>query len=404
MSFESFLALRYLKTRNHSRFLSFMTMVAIGSVAIGTAGLILTYTILHGFERELRNTIIGFSSHIHVGTFRNQLAPYDPAQITLLNSVENVSASSPFLQREAIVITRDHIDGVVVKGLVSRTDVSSLKNRIVQGRYALERKDGLPSVILGKRLADKLALSVGDKLVLLGVTNMQDITSAPKVQCRISALYETGMAEYFDDLFVFVSLETSGKLFALHGKINGYDVLAHNTDALDRTTEHIQKALGYPFDPRTVFDIYRNIFVWIDLQKELIPVVVGSLILISVFNIIATLLLVVIEKTQDVGILKALGARQRSIRRVFLLQGLAIGVIGVLIGSVLAFAFSAAQQRFEFFSLPEDIYYMKTVPILLSWEVFALVGSFALVLSVLSSMIPAWLAARMNPIHSIRFH
>jgi lipoprotein-releasing system permease protein len=132
--------------------------------------------------------------------------------------------------------------------------------------------------------------------------------------------------------------------------------------------------------------------------------VVGSLIVISVFNVIATLLLFVIEKTQYIGILLAMGASRRHIRRIFVLQGLAIGVIGAVAGGVIAFAFTFAQQELQFFSLPQDVYFMTTVPIYMRWEVFAGVGVTGVLLAFLSSFIPAALAARLNPIRSIRFH
>jgi lipoprotein-releasing system permease protein len=144
--------------------------------------------------------------------------------------------------------------------------------------------------------------------------------------------------------------------------------------------------------------------VWIDLQQQLIPIVVGSLIVISVFNVIATLLLFVIEKTQYIGILLAMGASRRHIRRIFVMQGLAIGVIGSALGAGLAFAFSLAQQELRFFSLPQDVYFMTTVPIHMSIEVFAGVAAAGIALAFVSSFIPAWLASRLNPIRSIRFH
>jgi lipoprotein-releasing system permease protein len=328
----------------------------------------------------------------------------DAARTTRLRSTPNVQAASPFLQREAVVLTRDGIDGVLVKGVRPDADISQIRGRIVEGGYALGDSAGVPRAVIGKRLADKLGLKLHDKFVLVGITDVTNALDAPKVQCRISGLYETGMAEYFDDLYVFTSLPAAQKLFAAPGGINGYDVLCDSVQAATETSERIRGALGYPFDPRTVFEIYRNLFVWIDLQQELIPVVVGSLIIIAAFNIIATLLLFVIEKTSDIGILIALGASKRSIRRIFLFQGLAVGAVGALLGSALAYALCAAQQHWQFFRLPQDVYYMSTVPIHLSWEVFLIPSLAAIALTFVSSFVPAWLGARLNPVTSIRFH
>jgi lipoprotein-releasing system permease protein len=381
-----------------------MTVVAIGSVAIGTAALIITFTILDGFERELRTNLIGFSAHVQVGVFRNEAVDESAETLARLRRVKNVRHAGPYLEREAMVITRDDIEGVRIKGLDSLSDLSRIRDRIVAGTYALNPVDGRHSIVIGKRLADKLNLGVGDKMLLLGVTDFSNLYDAPKVQCIIRGVYETGMAEYLDDIYVFTALETAQRIFGLEGKINGYDVLCHEVEQVHETVDRIQNDIGYPFDPRSIFALYRHLFVWIDLQQQLIPMVVGSLIVISVFNVIATLLLFVIEKTQYIGILLAMGASRRHIRRIFVLQGLAIGVIGAVAGGVIAFAFTFAQQELQFFSLPQDVYFMTTVPIYMRWEVFAGVGVTGVLLAFLSSFIPAALAARLNPIRSIRFH
>ncbi len=404
MSFESFIALRYLRKRNLSRFLSFMTMVAIGSVAIGTAALIITYTILDGFERELRSNLIGFSAHIRVGVFRSDVVEENPGTRHSLEALENVRGAGPFLEREAMVITRDDIEGVRVKGLDSLADLSRIRDKLVDGTYNLNPVDGRPSILIGKRLADKLNIGVGDRMLLLGVTDFSNLAAAPKVQCVVRGIYETGMAEYLDDVYVFTALATAQKVFALPGRISGYDVLCKDVDQVAETVDLIQARIGYPYDPRSVFTLYNHLFVWIDLQQQLIPIVVGSLIVISVFNVIATLLLFVIEKTQYIGIMLAMGASRRHVRRIFVLQGLAIGVIGSGIGALVAFVFSFAQQELRFFSLPQDVYFMTTVPIHMSVEVFAGVVGAGIVLAFVSSFVPAWLAARLNPIRSIRFH
>lgn len=381
-----------------------MTAVAVGSVAIGTAALIIAFTILDGFERELRSNLIGFSAHVQVGVFRNDVVKNDPSTLRELRGVRNVADAGPFLEREAIVIAGDRIEGVRVKGLDSTRDLSRMRGKIVAGSYALNPVDGRHSIVIGKRLADKLNLAVGDRMLLLGVTDFTDVYNAPKVQCTIRGIYETGLAEYLDDVYVFTALGTAQRVFGLPERINGYDVLCADVSKVEATVDRIQEEIGYPFDPRSVFSIYHHLFVWIDLQQKLIPIVVGSLIVISVFNVIATLLLFVIEKTQYIGILLAMGASRRHVRRIFLMQGLFIGAAGALIGSGIAFAFSFAQQELQFFSLPQDVYFMTTVPIHMSVVVFVGVAAAGVLLALLSSLIPAALAARLDPIRSIRFH
>jgi lipoprotein-releasing system permease protein len=404
VQFESFVALRFLKRQSVSRFLSFMTSVAIGSVAIGTAALIITFTILDGFERELRTNIVGFSAHIQVGTFRNQIVNDEAGETRLrIERTAGVARVGEYLQSEAVVIAGDNIDGVKLKGLAPQRDVTFLRDRIVEGRYDITDSAGMPSLIIGRRLAVKFGLKPGDKCVLLGVGDINDLMNSTKMQFVVRGIYETGMAEYFDDVFFFTSIQAAQQLFASPGSVNGYDVMCGNTEEIESTTDRIQAELGYPFDPRSVFAIYANFFVWVDLQRELIPVVVGSLVIIAVFNIMSTLLLFVIEKTQAIGVLLSLGATRKAIRRMFVLQGIFIGLIGSLIGAGLAFMLCFAQQEFRFFSLPQDVYYMTTVPIHMTVPVFGLVIAGALALTFICSFVPAWLGSRVHPITSIRF-
>jgi len=401
MGFSAQVASRSMRARSLSRFLSFMTMTAVGSVAVGTAALIITFCILDGFERELRSVITGVSGHIQVGTFGNAVVAEDHARLERLKAVGGVTSASPFLQREAVVITRDDIDGVLVKGV---TEAGGLQRRIKQGVWQWRHPDRRPSVVMGERLAQRLGLGVGDRILLLGMKEPEDALAAPKVQCVIRGLYETGMAEYFDDLMIFTSIQTAQRLFDSPAVLNGYDVRCSDPADVNAVAGRAAVALGYPFDVRSVFDIYRNLFVWIDLQKDLVPIVVGSLILISAFNVISTLLLFVIEKTSSIGILLALGASRRSIRGIYLFQGAIVGLAGAALGSLAALGLLAAQAEFRFFSLPPDVYYMTTVPIRLSVESFAIPMLAATALSILSATAPAWLASRLNPVASIRFH
>jgi lipoprotein-releasing system permease protein len=403
MRFELYLALRSLRARVLSRFLSFMTLVAVGSVAVGVAALIIAFTVLDGFERELRENLIGFSAHIQMGVFRDAVLEPSSATERRIAAVPNVARLSPYLEREAVALTRGNLEGVRVKGLDADHDISRLRDRMVGGRYMLRPADGRPSVVIGRRLAGKLHLKVGDRLLLVGVTDARHALDAPKVQCTVRGLYETGMSEYLDDIYVFTDLPTARRVFGLPGMIGGYDVLCRDPGRVEQTVEALRTSVGYPFDPRSVFSLFRNLFVWIDLQQELIPVVVGSLIVISVFNIIATLLLFVIEKTEQIGVLLALGARTGSVRRVFMFQGAVIGAAGALAGAALAFAFCYAQQELRFFRLPQDVYFMTAVPIDLRVTVFAGVTLAAVALAFLSSAVPAWMASRLNPVTSIRF-
>ena len=168
--------------------------------------------------------------------------------------------------------------------------------------------------------------------------------------------------------------------------------------------EKIQDLMGYPYYPRTLFQLYRNLFTWIELQKEPVPIILGLIILVATVNIIGTLLMVVMEKTNQIGILKSMGASNLDIRKIFLYEGLFIGATGTILGNVFAFVVCWIQLHFQVLSLDSSIYFMTRVPVLFRWENFALVSIISVALCMVAAYVPSAIASRLDPIRSIRFH
>jgi lipoprotein-releasing system permease protein len=222
------------------------------------------------------------------------------------------------------------------------------------------------------------------------------------MQFRVVGIYESGMSEY-DEAYAFTDLDDARKLFQLGDAVSGYDVMLTAIDSAESASDRAQELLGYPHYGRTVFQSYRNLFSWIELQKKPIPIILGLIIIVATVNVIGTVLMMVLDKTREVGILRAMGATRWGITRIFVRQGLVIGVTGTVIGNVIALGLCLAQLEFKFFSLPSDIYFMTSVPILLKPIDFLMVDAVALGMCLLCSLLPARLAARLNPVTAIRF-
>jgi lipoprotein-releasing system permease protein len=218
----------------------------------------------------------------------------------------------------------------------------------------------------------------------------------------VKGVYESGMAEY-DDVYFFVNIRAAQDLYGTGPVATGFDVMLYRISDAPEAAEAIMHAMGYPYYARTLYQMYRNLFTWIELQKKPTPLILGLIIIVATVNIIGTLLMVVMEKTKQIGILKSMGASSAAIRRIFLLQGLFIGVIGTVFGNLFALGVCWAQLNFHIMSLPASIYFMNTVPTLLRWENFAIVSSITIVMCVLASYIPSALAARLDPVKCIRF-
>jgi len=405
MSYSDFIARRYMRSQRNAGFVSFITAISTLGIMLGTATLIIALSILGGFEREITEKVIGFTSHLEILGFRN-IPLHDPegTMAAVRGAFPVVQSISPFVAREALIRSREGVvDGILLKGVDIRTDRSAVRRYIVEGAFDLVRDPGgMPKLVLGRRLAERLSLEVGDRATIFGISNLAEQGQPRVMQFRVTGLYESGMAEY-DDVYGMTALADAQMLFQYGQAVSGFDVYLARLDSINEVALGIQDLLGYPYFGRSVFDSYRNLFSWIELQKKPAPIILGLIIIVATVNIIGTLLMMVLDRTREIGILSSLGATRGGISRIFLRQGLTIALSGTLLGNVLAFLLLYAQQTGKFLSLPSDIYFMSSVPVLMRPEYFLLVSVVAVALSLLSSLIPARLAARVDPVHAIRF-
>ncbi len=409
MPYTSFIARRYLKFRRGSGkkdFISFLTFIAITGITLGVAALIITLTILAGFEHEIKSKVAGFTTHIQVTGFQSQtFKDYDSAAGRMRSSIGEIEAVAPFVAKEGMVSFGVDVEGVLIKGVEPANDITTAKNYIIDGTYDLHRdKNRIAACVIGKKLLLKLHAHCGDTIAVFGLTGSYYDMRQPKiVPFVIAGVYESGMAEY-DDVYLFTDISAAQELFMLGPAATGFDVLLKDIDTAPAVAEKIQDIMGYPYYPRTLFQLYRNLFTWIELQKQPVPIILGLIILVATVNIIGTLLMVVMEKTNPIGILKSMGASNSDIKRIFLYEGLFIGLTGTILGDLFAFVICWTQQTFHLFSLNSSIYFMTQVPILFHWQNFALVSVIAFLLCILAAYIPSSIAARLDPIRSIRFH
>jgi lipoprotein-releasing system permease protein len=404
MSYVSFISSRYLQARHEKGFVSFITAIATLGVMLGTATLIIALSVLGGFEKEITEKVIGFTSDVQVVGFQNLPLYHPDSTMALLEKHFPVIQSiSPYVSREALVRSREGVDGILLKGLDPLRDNSIIPRYMVAGSYTLERTEGgSPSLVLGKKLASKLNVDVGDRVTIFGLGRGFEEGHPRVMVFRVVGLYESGMAEY-DDIYAFTSLRDAQTLFQLPDGVSGFDIMLRDIHQAQEVADGATDFLGYPFYGRTVFENYRNLFSWIELQKKPVPIILGLIIVVATVNIIGTLLMMVLDKTREIGVLASMGATRWGITRIFLRQGVTIAITGIILGNLLALALCTAQLEFKFFSLPSDIYFMTSVPILLKPEYFLLVSTVTMALCLVTALVPARLASKLNPVTAIRF-
>ncbi|HZY11020.1 MAG TPA: ABC transporter permease [Bacteroidota bacterium] len=404
MSVSWYIAKRYLLAQRRSRFLSFITSITILGISLGTSALIVTLSILDGFEREIKDKVIGFSSHIQVQGYQNLPLSNSQHSIELLKEkIPDIKSISPYAAREGMIRSKDHVDGIFLKGVNPNISFSNPSMHITEGSFLRGDQAGMPEIVIGRKLANRLDVNLSDKLVVFAVPRGDPQHLQPRAkQFVLVGIYESGMAEY-DDIYAYTQLSEAQKLFQMGNEISGMDILVHDASRAQAIAKQVEEVLPYPHYARTVFQLYRNLFSWINLQQRLSPLLLSLIILVATVNIIGTVLMFVLDKAHAIGILKSMGASSNLIQRIFTLQGLIIALIGIGLGNVLAYAVCFIQLHFKIFSLSSEIYYMNTVPILLKLENFALVTGIAFILCFLTTVLPSRAAAKMDPMTILRF-
>ena len=406
-SFSRFVAVRYLKPSRRTRFLSFITAVSVVGVTFGTCALLVSLSILQGFSRTLESTIVDFMGHIEMTSYfeADSLTGAETMLREISAKFPEVRSVSPFIRREAIIRSNEGLEGVLLKGVDPTTDISTVKTKIVDGTFKLDASPGeLPSIVIGERLADKLRVKSSDTVVLFIAHGTPDLNTPPTIeQFVVSGTYRSGMAQY-DDIYVFTNFAAARSLVGYpKDAVSGFDILLHDVGEIRETAMAMNDELGSPYFSRPVFDIFSSVFAWIDLQRMMIPLVMAVIAIVATFNVISTLLMTVLEKTESIGTLSTLGAGPGAIMRIFVSKGVMITGVGVMLGAGLTLAFSILQQQFGLIGLEADIYVFDSVPIAIDPLHYIVVILGTLLLAILSTLIPAWIAGRLRPVVALRF-
>lgn len=403
MNFAFFVSIRYILSNKDSRLLNLISVISIVGISLGVATLIIALSVLNGFEKTLTQKITDFDSHIKILSYKESLPKADEYLLNLKNKLnDQIDFISPSISKLAIISTKNRKEGINIKGIVEAKEIDKIKSNMIEGELNLDKEN---SLVIGKTLATKLLIKVGDKVTLFALKNdkIPSMDDLPNIQnFYVDGIFESGMAEY-DNMIGYTGLNAAQNLFSMPGEINGIDIKLNSVNKIDSIAQVIRKELRYPYYARTIYEIYRNIFSWIELQKKPIPIVLGLIIIVAVFNIISALLMLVLEKTNAVGILKSLGAKGSSIIKIFFYQGIYLSAIGIISGNILAWFLMFLQLEFDIIKVPSSVYFVTKVPIELSLDVFLLVSIVTFILALLAAVIPSYFASRINPVSALRF-
>lgn len=407
MSFTWYIARRYFKGSNRdSSFLSFIKIMAIIGVAVGSAGLLISLSIVHGFKSTINEKILGFAPHITVQPFMSgePVQRADTLQ-TYLASFEGVERVEPAVLGDVMIQSSADISGTVIKGINPGGNLTQLHTYIIEGEYNIGRnEDGLPGIILGKSLARDIGAGIGSRVTVFALDGLPSPLNTPEIrQYYLSGIYQTGI-DRFDDSFAVADISTVRTLFGLGTRqASVIEINASNISDIRPVYSSIRDGTQFPLVTENVYQTYRNIFAWIDLQEETIPLVIGVMIIVAAFNLIGTVLMMVLERVKDIGILKTMGAKSKAIRKIFLLEGLFVAVSGLVIGIGISLLFYFIQTTYNIIPLSEENYYMSTAPVEPHMLDFIIVSAITIILCALASWLPARIAAKTDPVQVLSF-
>lgn len=413
MSYELFIGLRYLKAKRKQTFVSLITIISIAGVMVGVTALIVVIAVMNGFKEDLRDKILGVTSHVVISRFDGNISKYQEVRAKV-GEVSGVNAATPFIYTQVMISSRKAISGAVLRGIEPKTasKVINLPKNLRAGSLeeleAENKPEGMrstPGIILGNELARNIGASRGEPVTVISpLGRLTPLGRVPRSQTfRVAGIFDSGMYEY-DSTIAYVSLWAAQRFLGIGDRVTGIEVRVDDIYAADRVARAIGKALGgYPYWSRDWMRMNKNLFSALKLEKIVMFIILTLIILVAAFNIVGTLIMVVIEKTRDIAILKSMGATRRSIMKIFMIEGAVIGLVGTLLGLLGGYTLCTLLATYKFIELPSDVYYISTLPVQMNPLDVALIALAAIVITLAASVYPAWQASRFDPAEAIRY-
>ncbi len=405
MSLPLFIAKRHLFNRHKIGYISFISIISTVGLAVGVAALIITISILNGFENVIEKKLIGFDAHIRLRLFNGQTFESSDEIANQLREIPEIKSLVPYVHSTVMIRNKAETDGVILEGMAAEDIHKTLDIRrfLKEGSVTFKTKEGRDGLVIGRKLANNLGVNLGDRIYLFVLHSPSESSTRPRVGIfDITGIYESGISDY-DDIFIYSSLQAAQKMMNLGTEFSGFQIILDDPFNAARITDQINTELGYPYHAMSWQDLHANLFEWLRVQRFPIIIVFGLIALVAIFNIVSSLMMIVIEKTKDIGILKSMGVSQKQTGRIFFIEGTIIGIAGTILGYGLAFFLTWLQNQFAIISLPEDVYFMSQLPIQMKWSYFLIIGIFAIFFSIVATIYPARKAMHLAPTEAIHY-
>lgn len=397
MNFEAAIGLRYLRSKRKEAFISLTTWIAVVGIAIGVMALIIVIAVMTGFQNEIRNRILGINPHIILSGSGEIEEPQK--LVEQIKGIKGVSHVYPFTTFQAMAQSRDRLSGIIVKGL-NADDIAFLGEMVKEGNIkALKTKE---NVLIGKELAKQLGLFVGDRLTLMvPLGGYSPMGAMPETAfARVGGIFETGMYDV-DNTLVIMPLSDVQKIMGVGAM--GLEIKLSDVYNADGVRREILQKTGPRYFARTWIEMNKNLFSALKLEKLLMYIILLLIILVASFNIISSLIMTVMEKKKDIAILKSIGAKKRSIMKIFMVEGITIGLVGAIVGSLGGYLGCLLIKYTSLFDLSPDVYNITKLPAEISAIDILLIALITAVICVLATIYPSYKASKIDPVETLRY-
>ncbi|MDW7535602.1 MAG: lipoprotein-releasing ABC transporter permease subunit [Candidatus Nitrotoga sp.] len=410
--YELFIALRYTRTKRRNHFISFISLISMLGMALGVCALIVVLSVMNGFQKEIRTRILGIAPHLQINAESNDLVDWQPT-LQVIKSHPQVVAAAPFINGQGMVSFDQNVQGVMVRGILPQDEkrVTDISNKMKSGSLNDLQADGF-GIALGSDLARSLGAHVGDKVLL--ISPQGQVTPAgmmPRLkQFHVAAIFEVGMTPY-DNALALIHLSDAQRLYRMDGTVSGISARLHDLDLAPQVGAEIGRSL-----PRNTYVSdwtrqHANYFRAVQIEKKMMFIILSLIVAVAAFNIVSTMVMAVTDKRADIAILRTLGATPASIMRIFIVQGVIIGLVGSVLGvaggilltlnidTVVPFIEKLVGMHF----LSKEVYFITELPSDLQCNDVLIVAGFSFLISLLATIYPSWRASKVQPAEALRY-
>lgn len=407
MNLEFFIAKRYLFSKKKFNFITIISLISIVGVTIGVAALIIVLSVFNGFGSKVTGILVSFDPHIRIeASDSNKLADYNSIKEKL--KALNIKSAAPFTLNKGMLTNNSSNEVVFIKGVDDNEigDVSGVKDVMRFGKFDLSNNGEYGGIVVGFNLLGKLKARPGDTVTLLSPVGLESSLTQfvdPKTKkFIINGVYDSDNKDY-DANYAYISISNSQDLFRLENNVNGVEIRLQDINDSEKLKDEIKKVIGSEYKVMTWYDLHEDFYSILKIERWVAFIILSLIIAVASFNILGSLTMTVIEKKRDIGVLKALGATDKMITNIFLFEGISVGIIGMVAGSLIGLTVTLCQKYFEFYKLDASVYKIGALPVELRFTDFIYIPLAALLLCFLASLYPSRRAAKLEPVNSIRW-